>query len=86
MKQFSIIILLILTLTSCEKVIDFDTSVSQSKPVLNAVPSAEKQLFVYFAHTRFFLDSTNNQPINGVDMTVTVNGTDYHPTSVDHCN
>ena len=86
MKQFAIIVTLVFALTACEKVIDFDTSVSQPKPVLNAVPSAEKQLFVYFAHTRFFLDSTNNQPINDVDMVVTINGTDYRPTSVDRCN
>ena len=86
MKQFAIIVTLVFALTACEKVIDFDTSVSRPNPVLNAVPSAEKQLFVYFAHTRFFLDSTNNQPINDVDMVVTINGTDYRPTSVDRCN
>ncbi len=86
MKQFAIIFLLLLTLTSCEKVIDFNTSVSQPEVVLNAVPSAEKQLFVYFAHTRFFLDSTNNQPISDVDMVMTINGMDYRPTSVDRCN
>ncbi|MBQ6068645.1 MAG: DUF4249 domain-containing protein [Bacteroidales bacterium] len=86
MKRITLISLLFLALASCEKVIDFDTSVSHSEPVLNGVPSAGKQLFVYFAHSRFFLDSTNYQPINNVDMAVTINGTDYLPTMVDRCN
>ena len=86
MKQFTIILLLFLTLTSCEKVINFDTSVSQPEVVLNAVPSAGKQLFVYFSHTRFFLDTTNNQPINDAEMVVTINGTDYRPTYANRCN
>ena len=85
MKRYIIIPILLLTLVSCEKVIPFDTSISQSELVLNAVPSAEKQLFVYFAHTLFFLDSTNNQPISDVDMVVSINGVDYRPTSVDRC-
>ena len=86
MKRFIIISALVLTLTACEKVIPFNTSLSQPEAVLNAVPSVDKQLFVYFAHTHFFLDSTNNQPINDVDMVVTVNGTDYRPTSLNRCN
>ena len=85
MKRYIIIPILLLTLVSCEKVIPFDTSISQSELVLNAVPSAEKRLFVYFAHTLFFLDSTNNQPISDVDMVVSINGVDYRPTSVDRC-
>ena len=86
MKRLIIIPALFLLFISCEKVIPFDTSLSQHEMVLNAVPSADKQLFVYFAHTRFFLDSTNYQPLTDVDMTITVNGTDYRPTSVDRCN
>ena len=86
MKKIILITLLVLTLASCEKVIPFDTSVSQPEMVLNGVPSAGKQLFVYFAHTHFFLDSTNNQPLGGVDMAVTVNGSNYRPTSVSRCN
>ena len=87
MKHLTSIILLFFTLSivSCEKVIPFDTSISESEMVLNGVPSAEKQLFVYFAHTLFFLDSTNNQPIQDVDMVVSINGVDYRPTSVDRC-
>lgn len=86
MKKQALIALALLTLASCEKVIDFDTTASQSEPVLNAVPSAGKQLFVYFANTHFFLDSTNNQPVGGADMTLTVNGTDLRPASIDRCN
>ena len=86
MKRYTIIVLLLLSLVSCEKVIPFDTSISEHEMVLNAVPSAEKQLFVYFANTRFFLDSTNNQPNGGTDMVMSINGIDYRPTSVDRCN
>ena len=85
MKRYSLIAVFILSLASCEKVIPFDTSISEHEMVLNAVPSVEKQLFVYFANTRFFLDSTNNQPIGGIDMVMSINGIDYRPTSVDRC-
>ena len=85
MKRYSLIAVIILSLASCEKVIPFDTSISEHEMVLNAVPSVEKQLFVYFANTRFFLDSTNNQPIGGIDMVMSINGIDYRPTSVDRC-
>ncbi len=85
MKRYSLIAVIILFLASCEKVIPFDTSISEHEMVLNAVPSVEKQLFVYFANTRFFLDSTNNQPLGGIDMVMSINGIDYRPTSVDRC-
>ena len=43
MKRYSLIAVIILTLVSCEKVIPFDTSISEHEIVLNAVPSVEKQ-------------------------------------------
>lgn len=85
MKKIIPILLLFWSLAACEKVIEFDTSSSTSEPVLNAVPSAEKQLFIYFANTHFFLDSTNNQPIQNADITMSINGVDYHPSYVDRC-
>ncbi|MBO4599146.1 MAG: DUF4249 family protein, partial [Bacteroidales bacterium] len=86
MRRIVLTLLLLFTLVSCEKIIEFDTSISQSEMVLNAVPSAEKQLFVNFSYTRFFLDSTNHHPINGADMVVSINGTDYRPTRTHRCN
>lgn len=85
MKRYSLIAIILLALASCEKVIPFDTSISEHEMVLNAVPSAEKQLFVYFANTRFFLDTTNNQPLGGIDMVMSINGNDYRPTTVNRC-
>ena len=86
MKRFILLPLILLIFSSCEKVIEFDTSVSQSEMVLNAIPSVEKQLFVYFANTHFFLDTTNYQPISNPDMVMSINGIDYRPTSIDRCN
>ena len=48
-----------LIFSSCEKIIPFDPSSSQPVLVLNAVPSAEKQLFVYFSYSHLFLDTSN---------------------------
>ena len=86
MKRYFPIIILLFALVSCEKVIEFDTSTSQSEMVLNAVPSVEKQLSVYFSYTHFFLDSTNNQPVGDVDMVMKINGNEYQPTRVSRCN
>ena len=66
-----------LLLTGCEKVIPLDPAQSDAQLVLNAVPSAGKQLSVYFANTRYFLDNSNNQPVPNVSMTIHVNGHDY---------
>lgn len=85
-KHIIPIILSLLLMASCEKVINIDTTISQSEPVLNAVPSAGKQLFVNFAYSHFFLDTSNNHPIPNVDMVVTVNGNEYRPTSTHRCN
>lgn len=77
---------LFLLLISCEKVIPVDPATSEAQLVLNAVPSAERQLTTYFAHTRYFLDNSTNQPVEGVTMTISVNGRDYHPDSIVRCN
>lgn len=70
----------------CEKVLEIENDPSKAQLVLNAVPSVDKQAFVYFAHTRFFLDTSNNQPVNNVSMTLTVNGVPYStPDSVVNC-
>ena len=73
-------------LASCEKVIEFDDSLTSPSPVLNAIATEGNQLFVNYTYSRFFLDTNNAHPIADVDMVVTANGTDYRPVSVDGCN
>ena len=77
--------LLSMALTACEKVIQVDPLDAPSQLVLNGVPSAEKQCFVYFANSHFFLDTSNNHPVDNVNMLLDVNGTQYRPTHVDRC-
>ena len=88
MRHIGLPLLLIAMLmaVSCEKVIEFDPSGTHSKPVLNAIPSAGQQLFVYYSYSRFFLDTNNVHPIGDVDMVVTANGQEYRPVSVNGCN
>lgn len=69
-----------LLFTACERVIEFDTD-SESQLVLNAIPSSQRQLFVNFAYSRFFLSDTY-LPVSDVDMAVSVNGTEYRPDSI----
>ena len=87
MKTFRLFLaaLLVLSLSACEKVIKVDPLDAPSQLVLNGIPSAEKQCFVYFANSHFFLDTSNNHPVDDVDMLLDVNGTQYRPTSVDRC-
>ena len=73
-------LLISLCFTACERVIDFDTD-SESQLVLNAVPSSQRQLFVNFAYSRFFLADTY-RGVPDVDMAVSVNGTEYRPDSI----
>ncbi|MBP5536008.1 MAG: DUF4249 domain-containing protein [Bacteroidales bacterium] len=87
MKKSLFPILAVLALfASCEKVVEFDTTASKAKPVLNAIPSAGKTLFVNYGNTRFFLDDNNEHPISNADITITVNNTTLHPTGNSHCN
>ena len=81
----SAVVILAMLASSCEKVLDVDYDPSQSQLVVNAVPQAGKRAFVYFAHTRFFLDASNNQPLDSVGLTLFVNGTPYSPDSVANC-
>ena len=87
MKKIGILFLVFAALfSSCEKVLDIENDLSKAQLVLNAVPTVDKQAFVYFAHTRFFLDTSNNQPVPDVSMTLTINGVPYStPDSVVDC-
>ncbi len=76
----------LIALSSCEKVIEFDDSLTSPQPVLNAILTEGNQMFVNYTYSRFFLDTNNAHPIADVDMVVTANGTDYRPVSVDGCN
>lgn len=83
-NRFLIVLVASLALTACEKVVNIGEP-ADHQLVLNGIPAAGKQAFVYFANTRFFLDSSNNQPVDGVNMTLTVNGIPMIPDSVVRC-
>ncbi len=85
MKRLILLPILALLFVGCEKVIEVDPLDSPSQPVLNGMPSVGKPFFVYFANSHFFLDTSNNHLIEDVDMSLTVNGTDYRPNRVDRC-
>ena len=85
MKKTIPLLLLVVLFSSCEKVLDIDDDPSKHQLVVNAVPQADKRAFVYFASSRFFLDPSNNQPLDSVTLTLTVNGTPYAPDSVSNC-
>lgn len=70
-----------LLLASCEKIVDIE-DVGQHELVLNGVPTPDRRAFVYFAQTRFFLDSSNNQQVVPDNMVLTVNGVPMTPDSV----
>lgn len=85
MKRFLLpLIALAALFASCEKTLDIDDN-AELEWVLNGIPSAGKQAFVYFANTRFFLDSSYNHPVDDATMTLTVNGTPMSPDSVFRC-
>lgn len=85
MKKIYILLMAVVALfASCEKVLDIDEP-SEYQLVVNAVPQAGKQAFVYFASSRFFLDPTNDHPLDAASLTLYVNGTRYTPDSVSQC-
>lgn len=85
MKRISLLALVaLMALTACEKTVEIDVPADRQL-VLNAVPSAGHRAFVYFAHTRFFLDSSNYQPVDGPNLILTVNGNLMTPDSVSRC-
>ncbi len=71
-------------LASCEKTVDVEDGASHEL-VLNGVPTPDRRAFVYFAQTRFFLDSSNNQQVVPDNMVLTVNGVPMTPDSVSRC-
>lgn len=76
--------LLCLFFAGCEKVLDIEDDPAAKQLVLNAVPRAGDTSFVYFAHTRFFLDTAADQPVGLVNMTLSINGIPYTPDSTSH--
>lgn len=80
MKRYLLIIGLVMVFAACEREIDIEETEPQM--VLNGVPTADKRPFVYFANTRFFLDGSNDHPVSGAVVTLTVNGVPYAPDSV----
>ncbi len=79
-----ILLAAVLLLAACEKTVDIE-DVGQHELVLNGVPTPDRRAFVYFAQTRFFLDSSNNQQVVPDNMVLTVNGVPMTPDSVSRC-
>lgn len=80
-KILPLLLLPLLLILSCEKTLDVEEPAERDL-VLNAVPAAGRQAFVHFAHTRFFLDDNNDQPVAGASIIFTVNGVPRHLDSV----
>lgn len=89
MKHSALYLILVAALAAvvagaCER--EIDISETSHQMVLNGVPSAGRRAFVNFANTRFFLDGSNDHPVDGASLTLYVNGVPYSPDSVSHCN
>ncbi len=84
-RKYIVLMLLALAFVSCTKVLDIDDTAGRQL-VVNAEPMAGRQAFVNMSYTRFFLDNNNDQPINGANLTLYVNGTPYTSDSIRHCN
>lgn len=76
----------LLLFASCEEIIPVDPSTAESQLVLNGVPSSGRQLSVFFAHSRYFLDENNDHPVDGAEVTMEVNGRTYRPDSTVRCS
>ncbi|MBP5541800.1 MAG: DUF4249 domain-containing protein [Bacteroidales bacterium] len=89
MKRVILLVLssyLLLLFASCEEVIPVDPTTSEAMLVLNGVPSSGRQMSVFFAYSRYFLDNSNNHPVEGAVVTMDVNGHSFRPDSVVRCN
>lgn len=83
--RLSVSLMALLLLAGCEKVLEIENDPSAALLVVNGVPQAGKRAFVYFAHTRFFLDPSNNQPLDSASVTLFVNGNPMAPDSIVNC-
>lgn len=83
-RNLLILLAAVSLLASCEKTVDVEDGANHEL-VLNGVPTPDRRAFVYFAQTRFFLDSSNNQQVVPDNMVLTVNGVPMTPDSVSRC-
>lgn len=83
-RNLLILLAATLLLPACEKTVDIEDNAAHEL-VLNGVPVPGRRAFVYFAQTRFFLDSSNNQYVAPDNMVLTVNGVPMTPDSVSRC-
>ena len=83
-RNLLILLAAVSLLASCEKTVDVEDEAAHEL-VLNGVPTPDRRAFVYFAQTRFFLDSSNNQQVVPDNMVLTVNGVPMTPDSVSRC-
>lgn len=86
MKRYILFLVVLFVFCSCEKVLDFDEGMSPRHMVLNAVPSAGKELFVNFGYSHLFLDTNVAYPVEDADVEISLNGETLHPTRMVGCN
>lgn len=72
-------------LASCEKVLDIETD-EEPLLVLNGIPTVDRQLFVNFSYSRFFLDTRVSHPVSNAAIAVSVNGMSHTPSDVNGSN
>ena len=76
MKKTTIIPLIatLLLTASCTKVLEFDGTETESKPVLISQPEADSTLNVRLTYSRFFLSRNEFKPIDNATFRAELNG------------
>lgn len=82
----AVVLMFSLSFVACEKVMDFEFDDASGQPVLNALPSLGKQMFVNYSYSHFFLDNNTIHPVPNTDMCISVNGVDMYPSKIEGCN
>ncbi len=82
--QYLAALLLILTLSACEKVIEFDGDETQGYLVMISKPDTENSWKVRLTESRFFLSEDTISSIKNAALEITVNGV-VTPTTVTNC-
>ena len=85
-----IFVILTLVMAACQKVVEFDIDEIPSQLVLNGLPSDGNRMFVNFAYSRFFLDTSAGRSAGSPEMTLNISGPSgtltLHPDSLSRTN
>lgn len=90
-KTYILAVFSLISVVSCQKVVEFDIDEIPSQMVLNSLPSDGNQMFVNFAYSRFFLDTNAGRGVADIDMQLNVTSlggvaSTYRPASRDRNN